>query len=92
MPAEAGGGPGSYASTIPFQLASRSAGAPVTSRPCWRPGCRLGAAAGIRRAAVTGRGYLSLNVSPEALGLLAVRIGQAGPGCARESCAARDPR
>ncbi len=84
VPAAAGGGPGSYASTIPFLLASRSAGDPghiAAVLAARLPG--VGAAAGICRATVTGRGYLSLTVRPEALGRLAARISQAGPGCAR---------
>ena len=84
VPAAAGGGPGSYASSIPFLLASRSAGDPGHIAAVLA--ARLpsaGEAAGICRATVTGRGYLSLTVSPEALGRLAGRISQAGPGCAR---------
>jgi arginyl-tRNA synthetase len=86
VPAAAGGGPGSYASTIPFLLASQSAGDPVqiaAELAARLPG--PGAAAGICRAAVTGPGYLSVTVSPEALGRLAARISQAGPGCARSA-------
>ena len=92
VPAADGGGPGSYATTIPFLLASRSADDPA--RIAAVLAARLGpagpgpavtdaAAAGIGRATVTGPGYLSLTVSPEALGRLAARISQAGPGCAR---------
>lgn len=84
VPAAAGGGPGRYASTIPFLLASRSAGDPghiAAVLAARLPGA--GAAAGICRATATGPGYLSLTVSPEALGRLAARISQAGPGCAR---------
>ena len=86
VPAAAGGGPGSYASSIPFLLASRSAGDPAHIAAVLA--ARLtdaGAAAGICRAAVTGPGYLSLTVSPETLGRLAARITQAGPGCARSA-------
>jgi arginyl-tRNA synthetase len=90
VPTAAGGGPGSYASTIPFLLASRSAGDPghiAAVLAARLPGD--GAAAGICRATVTGRGYLSLTVSPEALGRLAVRVSQAGPGCARSDALRR---
>ena len=86
VPTAAGGGPGSYASSIPFLLASRSAGDPAHIAAVLA--ARLtdaGAAAGICRAAVTGPGYLSLTVSPETLGRLAARITQAGPGCARSA-------
>ncbi len=86
VPAAAGGGPGSYASSIPFLLASQSAGDPAQIAAVLA--ARLagaGAAAGICGAAVTGPGYLSLTVSPEALGRLAARISQAGPGCARSA-------
>ena len=86
VPAAAGGGPGSYATTIPFLLASRAAGEPAQIAAVLA--ARLtedGASAGICRAAVTGPGYLSLTVSPETLGRLAARISQAGPGCARSA-------
>jgi arginyl-tRNA synthetase len=84
VPATAGGGPGSYATTIPFLLASRSAGDPAHIAAVLA--ARLaddGTAAGICRASVTGPGYLSLTVSPEALGRLAAWISQAGAACAR---------
>jgi arginyl-tRNA synthetase len=86
VPAAAGGGPGRYATTIPFLLASRLAGEPAQIAALLA--ARLtedGAPAGICRAAVTGPGYLSLTVSPETLGRLAARISQAGPGCARSA-------
>lgn len=84
VPAAAGGGPGSYATTIPFLLASRSAGDPA--RIAAMLADRLpGAGAGVCHVTVTGPGYLSLTVSPEALGRLAARISQAGPDCARST-------
>ncbi len=86
VPAAAGGGPGSYATSIPFRLASRSAGDPAHVAAVLA--ARLagaGAAADICRAEVTGAGYLSLTVSPETLGRLAARIIEAGPGCARSA-------
>ncbi len=87
VPDAAGGGPGSYASSIPFLLATRSADAPVhiAAVLAARLAGADGAAAGICHAAVTGPGYLSLTVSPEALGRLAARISQVGPGCARSA-------
>ena len=84
VPAADGGGPGSYATTIPFVLATRSASDPAKIAAVLAarlPGVAPGA--GIARAAVTGAGYLSLTVSPEALGRLAARISRAGPDCAR---------
>lgn len=86
VPAEAGGGPGSYASTLPFVLAHRLAVDPVqvaavlatALRPV--PGIDQ---AGISDIGVTGGGYLSITVTPDALAQLAVRISRAGPGCAR---------
>jgi arginyl-tRNA synthetase len=86
VPAAASGGPGSYASAIPFLLASQSAGDPAQIAAVLAARVlSTGAAAGVCRAAVTGPGYLSLTVSPEALGRLAARISQAGPGCARSA-------
>ena len=38
---------------------------------------------GIGDVSVTGAGYLSITVTPDALARLAVRIAEAGPGCAR---------
>ncbi|HTT53869.1 MAG TPA: DALR anticodon-binding domain-containing protein [Streptosporangiaceae bacterium] len=84
VPAADGGGPGSYATSIPFVLASRSGSGPAEVAAVLAaqlPG--VAPDAGIARAAVTGAGYLSLTVSPDALGQLAARIIQAGPDCAR---------
>ena len=86
IPAEAGGGPGSYASTLPFVLAHRLAVDPAqvaavlatALRPV--PGINQ---AGISDISVTGGGYLSITVTPDALAQLAVLISRAGPGCAR---------
>ena len=86
IPAEAGGGPGSYASTLPFVLAHRLAVDPAqvaavlatVLRPV--PGINQ---AGISDISVTGGGYLSITVTPDALAQLAVLISRAGPGCAR---------
>jgi arginyl-tRNA synthetase len=87
VPAAAGGGPGTYATTIPFLLASQSAGDPaqIAAVLAARLTGDSAAAAGICRAAVTGPGYLSLTVSPAALARLAARISQAGPDCARST-------
>ena len=86
VPAEAGGGPGSYATPLPFVLAHRLAVDPP------RIAAGLAAAlrqvpgisqAGISDISVSGGGYLSITVTPDTLARLAIRISQAGPGCAR---------
>ena len=94
VPSGAGGGPGRYATTLPFVLARRLAADPA------RVATVLAAAlvpmpgengtgevspgqVGLSEVTVTGGGYLSLTVTPDTLARLAVRITQAGPGCAR---------
>jgi arginyl-tRNA synthetase len=74
------GGPGTYATSLPFQLAEES------GRP---PGEEAaGLAARLRRAdwisavSVTGRGFLTVTVTPAALASLAVRFPAAGAACA----------
>jgi len=80
VPADAGGGPGSYATALPFALASHTGVAPariatvLAERLRFRPE--------ISQAGVTGDGYLSLTISHDTLARLAVRISQAGAGCA----------
>ena len=77
------GPPGSYASSLPFRLAAR------TGRGA--PGIAALLAAGLRgrdwidSASVTGPGYLTVTVTPDALAGLAIRVSQAGPDCARSS-------
>lgn len=86
VPAEAGGGPGSYASTLPFVLAHRLAVDPARVAAVLAtalPGVPGINQAGISDISVTGGGYLSITVTPDALAQLAVRISRAGPGCAR---------
>ncbi len=86
VPAEAGGGPGSYATPLPFVLAHRlgvdppriAAGLAAALRQV--PGISQ---AGISDISVSGGGYLSITVTPDTLARLAIRISQAGPGCAR---------
>lgn len=79
-PALAGGGPGRYATSLPFALArltgQDAAGLAGSLAP------RLAAAAGIGGVAVTGGGYLTVTVTDAALARLAVRVVAAGPGCA----------
>jgi arginyl-tRNA synthetase len=86
VPAEAGGGPGSYATTLPFVLAHRLAADPAQVAAVLATALRSVPGlnqAGISDISVTGGGYLSITVTPDALAQLAVRISRAGPGCAR---------
>jgi arginyl-tRNA synthetase len=87
VPPEAGGGPGSYATTLPFVLARRVAGDParVAAVLAAALGSMPGESGQVRLSdvSVTGSGYLSLTVTPGALAGLAPRITGAGPGCAR---------
>lgn len=103
VPPEAGGGPGSYATTLPFVLARRVAGDParVAAVLAAALGSMPGESGQVRLSdvSVTGSGYLSLTVTPGALAGLAARITSAGPGCARSLAllgtrvtAPRDPR
>ena len=75
-----GGGPGTYASSLPFRLAERTGEGPA------EVAARLaGALRGtdwISAASVTGGGYLTVTVTERALVDLAVRIPAAGAGCA----------
>ena len=73
------GGPGRYASSLPFRL----------TRPGQDPravaagmAARLETEPWIATAEVTGAGYLTVTVTPDALAALAVRIPRAGPACA----------
>lgn len=73
-----GGPPGTYATSLPFALS--------TERP--RPiaqalATRLNGEPWIAEAMVTGDGYVTVRVTPEALASVAARIIAAGPGCAR---------
>ena len=91
VPPEAGGGPGSYATTLPFVLAHRLAAAPARVAAVLAAALRPGdsgtggvTASGIKISSVgvTGGGYLSITVTPDTLARLAVRVARAGPGCA----------
>jgi len=80
-PPGAGGGPGTYATSVPFRLAG-----PLRQDPARIArvlAARLPSADLVSEATPTGHGYLSLMVSREALARLAVRISQAGSGCAQ---------
>jgi arginyl-tRNA synthetase len=84
VPPEAGGGPGSYATTLPFVLAHRLAADPARVAAALAVALRpILAEAEISEVSVTGGGYLSLTLTPDTLARLAVRISLAGPGCAR---------
>jgi arginyl-tRNA synthetase len=75
-----GGGPGTYATSLPFRLAERTGEGPAE--------VAAGLAGRLRRAdwisdvSVTGGGYLTVTVTERALVGLAVRIPAAGAGCA----------
>ncbi len=95
-PPGANGGPGTYATTIAFLLARRSANPPQraaghASSPPHAPdpqdqasrlAARLRARPEISEATVTG-GYLTITVTADTLSSLAVRVTEAGPACAR---------
>jgi arginyl-tRNA synthetase len=94
VPPGAGGGPGRYATTLPFVLARRLAADPArvaaVLAAALRPVPEKSVSGEVSRADVslsevtaTGSGYLSLTVTPDTLARLAVRITQAGPDCAR---------
>jgi arginyl-tRNA synthetase len=96
-PPGAGGGPGTYSTTIAFLLAQRAAhpphhpagpaNAPPYATTPWDIASRLAASLRARPeisdVTVTGGGYLTITVTPDTLAALAVRITEAGPGCAR---------
>jgi arginyl-tRNA synthetase len=85
-PALAGGGPGTYATSLPLEisgLAGRAAG-PVAARLA----AGLGAVAWIRSAQVTGDGYLTVTVTAGHLAALPARIVAAGSAAARSGALA----
>jgi arginyl-tRNA synthetase len=75
-----GGGPGTYASSLPFLLASAAGEEP--GGVAAGLAARLRGVAWIAAASVTGGGYLTVTVTPGALAALAVRIPAAGDACA----------
>ena len=79
-PAEAGGGPGTYATSLPLTLArmARRAAAPVAGQLA----AGLVAVPWISSARVTGGGYLTVTVTAAHLSSLPARIIGAGPGVA----------
>ena len=89
VPPAAGGGPGRYATTLPFVLARRLAADPARVAAVLAaalvavPGESGAGEVSLSEVTVTGGGYLSLTVTPDTLARLAVRITPAGAGCAR---------
>jgi arginyl-tRNA synthetase len=75
-----GGGPGTYASSLPFRLAERTGEGPAEVAA--RLASALRGTDWISAASVTGGGYLTVTVTERALVDLAVRIPAAGAGCA----------
>jgi arginyl-tRNA synthetase len=70
------GAPGQYAASVAFASGEQ---------PLWvatRLAARLPGADGIARADVTGPGFITVTVAPEAFAALPGRIVEAGPGCA----------
>jgi arginyl-tRNA synthetase len=80
-----------YVTTIAFWLARGHAGGPGTHAPATIAAglaARLSGLDWVEAAAVTGGGYLAATVTADALASLAVRITEAGPGCARSGALA----
>ncbi len=80
-----------YVTTIAFWLARGRAGPPAGPGPAAVAAglaARLGGLDWVEAAAVTGDGYLAATVTADALAGLAVRITEAGPGCARSTALA----
>ena len=80
VPAAAGGGPRTYATSLPFVLAEVTglAAIPVAARLADRLRC----VSWITAASVTGTGYLTVAVTADTLAALAVRVTRAGDRCA----------
>jgi diaminopimelate decarboxylase len=76
-----GGTPGRYTSSLPLRLAARGGGDPAAIAEAMAASLRT--REWISSATVSGGGYLSITVGADALAWLAVRIPEAGPGCAR---------
>jgi len=80
VPAADGGGPGSYATSLAFQLAGASGRTP--GEEAAGLAARLRGAGWVSAASVTGGGYLTVTVTQARLAGLAVRIPAAGAACA----------
>ena len=70
-PPHSGGGPGTYATSLPFILATAAGGDPAALAGMLAD--RI-AGAGLVRAVVTGGGYLTVTVSDQLLAALAPRV------------------
>jgi arginyl-tRNA synthetase len=79
-PPGAGGSPGTYATSLPFLLACPAG--PQPGQVAAGLAARLSRVAWVAVTSVTGAGYLTVTVTPEALAALAVRVPGAGTGCA----------
>ena len=79
-PPGTGGAPGTYATSLPFLIADATGEAP--GQAAGRLAARLRRVAWITGASVTGGGYLTVTVTPEALAALAIRVPAAGDACA----------
>jgi arginyl-tRNA synthetase len=80
-PVQVGGGPGSYATSLPFRLAALTGREPAALAELLAG--RLSAAPWISAARVTGTGYLTVTVTVSRLVALSSRIVIAGPAAAR---------
>jgi arginyl-tRNA synthetase len=76
-----GGGPASYATPLPFEVA-RLAGRPPAELAAELAAC-LEALSWVQAAEPSGAGYLTITVTAPALARVAARIAAAGPGCVR---------
>ena len=72
--------PGTYATSLPFSVARSTGEKP--RQVATALAAKLRAAGWVAEASVTGGGYLTVTVTPEALAALAVRVPAAGTGCA----------
>jgi arginyl-tRNA synthetase len=75
-----GGAPGSYATSLPFLMASEAG--PEPAEIAADLAGRLRGESWIEAARVTGGGYLTVTVTDRALAGLAVRVAEAGAACA----------
>jgi arginyl-tRNA synthetase len=79
-PPGAGGAPGTYATSLPFLMASAAGREP--RQVAAGLAARLTRVPWVAATSVTGGGYLTVTVTPRALAALAVRVPEAGAGCA----------
>ncbi len=75
--------PGTYATTAAFALARATQTDPAGTAA--RLAAKLTPLDWVESTSVTGTGYLTVTVTQDALAALAVRITEAGPGCARST-------